>query len=134
MATAQLVGLPADYEQMRRAYVVTGTMNRVDLVRAAQDLGFKARALQYAGAVLPDNLPLPAIVILRDGSPLILLRYDAENVLLVDAVQAKQFAVTRNSFTENWSGELVLLAKRIRLVSELRRFGLRWFIPVVVRY
>ena len=29
VTVARMLGLPADYEQMRRAYVVAGAMNRV---------------------------------------------------------------------------------------------------------
>ena len=134
VTVARLVGLPADYDQMRRAYAVTGGMNRVTLLRAAKDLGFKAKTLHYPEAILPLDLPLPAIIALRDGNHLILLRAETEQVVLLDAVRSQTIAVPMGSFVETWAGEVVLLAKRIRLVSEIRRFGMRWFLPVVMRY
>ena len=134
VTVARMLGLPADYEQMRRAYVVAGAMNRVGLLRAAKDMGFKARAVRYSDTALPSGLPLPAIVVLRDGSHLILLGYDSDNVLLLEAVHSKRLKVPTAAFADMWSGDVILLAKRVRLVSEVRRFGISWFLPVIQRY
>ena len=134
VTVARLLGLPTDYEQMRRAYVVAGAMNRVALLRAAKDLGFKARAVRYGESTLPAELPLPAIVVLRDSSHLVLLRYDSEKVVLLDAVHGKTIVMPVANFSQLWDGELVLLAKRVRLLSEIRQFGISWFLPVVMKY
>ena len=134
VAAARFQGLPADYEQMRRAYLVAGPMSRVTLLRAAKDLGFRARAFQYDVSSLPSQMPLPAIIVLRDGNHLLLLRYDAQNVMLLDALRSQTLVVPLSSFLESWTGETILLAKRLRLASEIRRFGIRWFLPVVMSY
>ena len=134
VVVARMQGLPADYDQLRRAYVVAGTMARVTLLRAAKDLGFKARALRYPDQHLPEGIPLPAIVCLRDGGYLVLLGFDSQKILLLEAVHSKRVVLTREAFANLWSGDVILLAKRVRLISEIRRFGIGWFLPVVLRY
>lgn len=134
VAAARMAGLPADYEQMRRAYITGGIMDTVTLVRAAKDLGFKARACRYEEQRLPLSLPLPAIVSLRDGQFLVLVRQNEEQVLLLDAARSQNLAVPRAEFLNVWSGQVVLLAKRVQLLAELRRFGLAWFMPVILKY
>ena len=131
---ARLQGIPSDYEQMRRAYCVSGAMNRITLLRAAKDMGFKARAVRYGQQGLPEGVPTPALVVLRDGNYLILQEYNADSVAVLDAVRSQRLTMPLTTFVEMWSGEVILLAKRIRLMSEIKRFGLSWFLPVVLKY
>lgn len=134
VSVAGLLGIPADYEQMRRAYAVTGGMNRIALIRAAKELGIKSRAVNYDITGVPSGLPLPAIVVFRDGMHMVLLGYDQEKILLLDAVGSRQIVLPLEHFLGMWGGEIVLFAKRFRLLSEIRRFGINWFFPVVLRY
>ena len=43
------------------------------------------------------------------------------------------FLVPQAAFVESWSGELVLLKREYALLDENQPFGLRWFLPELVR-
>ena len=133
---AKILGLPADFEQMRRAYVSgSAGIDRVTLLRAAQDMGLKAKAIFFDRAKLPDGVPLPAIAMLNDGSHLILLRGTVDQVTLIDLARNQPLTVPTATFLEVWSGELILVAKRVQLEKKSEpRFGLSWLLPVVAKY
>ena len=133
---AKILGLPADYEQLRRAYV-TGPagIGRITLIRAAQDMGLKARAVAFDRGQIPAGVPLPAIAGLNDGSVLIMLRADADKVTLIDLARNQSLVVPAAAFLEVWNGELILLAKRVQLEKKGEvKFGLPWLMPVIGKY
>ncbi len=105
-----------------------------DLVRITRRLGMKARSV----TVLPDQLskaPVPFIAqghnneffIVADVSP------DQETVLVQFAGQA---AVTLpvSELWEQWSGEALWMTRRFDLSHTLKRFGISWFVPVIIKY
>ena len=133
---ARILGLPADFEQMRRAYVSGAAfIDRVTLLRAAQDMGLKAKAVAFDTGQIPDGVPLPAIAILNDGTHMILLRGSAEQITLIDLSRNQTLNVPTAPFLELWSGELILAVKRVQIEKkEAPRFGLSWLVPVVGKY
>ena len=105
-----------------------------DLVRITRRLGMKARAV----TVLPDQLskaPVPFIAqghnneffVVADVNP------DQETVLVQFAGQA---AVTLpvSELWEQWSGEALWMTRRFDLSHTLKRFGISWFVPVIIKY
>ena len=69
VAAARIFGIPADMEQLKRAYAVPPSgMDSLTLVRAAKDLGLKAKWRAEAPTEeLFRAIPLPAIFVLSGG-------------------------------------------------------------------
>lgn len=131
---AKLLGIPADEEQLRRAYAIGNAgMDTINLLRAAKDLGLKARLTTSEPEKLA-RLPLPAIAVLENGNYVVLLRYDEQKVLLFDPYKDKPFTVPVDIFVKAWSRQLVLTTKRFSLKDAGRQFNIAWFIPVFLRY
>ena len=138
VTVAKILGIPADEQQLRRAYALgAGGMDSVTLLRAAQDLGLKARLIR------PDaerfaKLPIPAIAILTNGNCVVVGRTHENAVTLIDPYKSRPFSVTLEKFLAVWSGELILVARRMTsntLGGELsRNFNLTWFLPVFWRF
>ena len=77
VAVAKYYGIPAEYEQIKRAYVVRPEgMDSLTLLRAARDLGLKGREFQMEPAQLART-PLPAIVVMEGNRFALLLRSEA---------------------------------------------------------
>lgn len=124
---------PIDVEQTRREYVEPGAFaNRDDLLRAAKDEGFKARYITTNFARLAHS-PLPAIAEAVDGSFFILARVDPDGVL-VQEVGRPPARWTEAELASRWSGGLIVVTLRQAADGGLARFGMTWFLPVIVRF
>ena len=112
-----------------------------DLLRAARHLGLKAKLSRSSAGRLPLT-PLPALALMRkpDGSlrTIILAQCDGQRVLLqdpaADGADARPVIEPLDTFSAQWTGELILVASRASLAGELARFDFSWFITSLVKY
>lgn len=134
VSVARILGIPADAVQMRRAYVVgTSGMDDITFIRAAKDLGMKARMIT-AEPERFSQLPLPAVVILKNGNYVVVIRVEGDRVVLSDPYKAHPFSIPLSNFFSAWSQKVILIAKRPGLAEAVKVFNISWFIPVVLRY
>lgn len=134
VTVAKMMGLPVDPEQMRRAYVVDeGGIDMLSLVRAARELGLKSSLLEISPQKIA-KIPLPAIAVMRDGTYVVLARLEKDALLVLDPEQDKPMMVSIETFISHWAGAMILVARRFDLKAALRKFGLSWFIPVILGY
>ena len=131
--------IPADYGQLARAYIVdTQGVDTVGLLRAAHELGLKAR--KFTG-VTPEHLakmPHPCICRLQHGTYVLYRGVNQDGApLLFDPAAGQQGFANPAAFAKEFSGEVVLFAKRFaieKLKDKVEKFGFGWFIPVVAKY
>src|SRR5216683_167640 len=64
----------------------------------------------------------------------LLARAAPDRVLLQDLLTGRPAVEQRAAFDERWSGELILMTTRERMVGASRPFDLTWFIPSIVRF
>ena len=109
-----------------------GRLDLIALVRAARKNGLKAKAISSKFKKLV-KLPLPAIAELKDGKFIVIAKI-AEGRVLAQRPGNPPEELSQAQFEDEWSGRLVLLARRAsEMVSDLK-FGLRWFLPVMAKY
>lgn len=131
---ARFYDLPADGLQLRHQFVSSGkTFSDVELLRAAKHLGFKAGLIKTQWRQLPGT-PVPAITKHRDGRYGVLAKVDGEKALIQDPVEGRSLVVSREQFESNWTGEVLLFAKRAHLRVQDLKFDFTWFIPAIVKY
>lgn len=131
---AKIFGIPVEAMQLRRAYVVSNSgMDQLTLLRAAKDLGLKARAMKVDSIRL-KKMPFPAVAVLKNGNCVVVVKVEREQYLIVDPYREHPFVLSYASFLNAWSGELILFARRdfIKLTDE--KFKLSWFIPFIWQY
>ena len=125
---------PADPAQLRHQFAPDGENFTADhILRAARRLQIKARRQRTAPARL-EKASLPAIALMKDGTFALLARAAADRVLLQDLAANRPAIEQRAAFDERWSGELILMTTRERMVGASRPFDLTWFIPSIVRF
>lgn len=134
VAIAKMLGLPADMAQLRRAYVVNEKgMDTLMLMRAAKNLGLKSRLVTSVPQQLAQ-IPFPAIAILKNGNYVVLARMDKERVSIVDPYKDNAITIPVGNFLHAWSGQVILLTRRVGLSDVARKFNITWFIPAIWRY
>ena len=108
-----------------------------DLLRVAKWLKLKARLV----TVKPERLsktPLPAIALMNDGGFWILARLGQEEanpqVLVHRPAAPRPEVMPYADFAATWSGQLLLLTRRILDAPFGGKFNLSWFLPAIYRY
>lgn len=125
--------LPADAGQIAHEFASSGEpISSLGLVAASRARGLKAR-LGHKRIADVTKLPLPAIIRSREARFLILAKAAADRVLVKEAGKPPA-EWTMDQLAAEWSGEIILLARRANIAAELREFGLGWFLPVVSRF
>lgn len=129
--------ITADMRQLERAYVLEeGSVDTNTLVRAGRDLKLKVRA--YSGLTFEKmkKLPCPAILTMKNGRYIVLHGFKDGAMFITDPMASSQIQNANIEMVrQNWQGEAILFTRRYELPQEeSRRFGFRWFLPVVVKY
>lgn len=135
--SAKLLGIPADRSQLQRAYVVgEAQMNKVQFIRAARDLGLKVGGYNPKNTACFATMAYPVVAILKDGNYVVINSVsDNHEALMVIAPALEQATpMTIADFTNQWSGELILLTRRYSEETTEKKFGLSWFLPAVWKY
>jgi subfamily B ATP-binding cassette protein HlyB/CyaB len=131
---ARLFELPADPKGLRHQFGRSGQpFDSTDILRAAKDIGLKARLVDSGWDKLRKTR-LPCIAVCKDGSYSILARLAEDKVLIQHADQKTPSLLKPDEFTNWWSGKLILLTRRARLGDSLRKFDISWFIPAIIKY
>lgn len=131
---AKLLGIPADTNQMKRAYIAGEEgMDQVGILRAAKDLELKASLLRPDRETL-SQLPFPAIALLMNGNYVVIIRSYGTNLIIDDPYRKQPFYIPLTQFQKAWSGELILLVRRPTIKTAVDEFGLSLFLPVVSKY
>lgn len=120
-----------------------GEPSTADLLRIAAATGFKATARRLDWKALQALPPVfPLLARLTNGNTVILIglsrpsRPDEEPMVgVVDplADRLEPIDVPRDRFLERWDGELIFLKPRRGLADPRQPFGLRWFVPEILR-
>lgn len=134
VTAAKILGIPADYKQLERSFVIDDNSIAVHiLLRAAKELDLKAREVSSTLERLPQ-LSYPVLALCADGNYVVLVRADEGKVLIFDPRQGKPVIVTHAEFAELWTGKLILLARRFSLKNLEQKFNFSWFIPVILKF
>ena len=142
---ARFLGIPADFWQLLRAYPVNPRHKKngveMALLRAARGLSLKAK--KTSGSVDRINsIPLPGIAIMKNGTFVLVLNGLSQKVLVYNPLKEKGYSgaadspylVELETFKNEWSGEIILLARRFTLTLAAKKFGISWFLPVLGRF
>ena len=135
VAALRILGVPADYAAIHHDCGGKRAETR-DLIRQARRTGAKARVLKTRWERL-ENTPLPAVVPVRNGGFLVLVKAGRDRVLVHDAVSGQSRILDRAAFEGLWNGHLLGLGRKgILGLGGLGapRFDLSWFATAVWKY
>jgi ATP-binding cassette, subfamily B, bacterial HlyB/CyaB len=105
----------------------------MEMLRCAKQLKLKARAVTTTWDKLA-KLPLPAIVELKDGRFLIVGKVTDEGALVQIPSVGRPQILKRAEFEYDWTGRIVLMARRASLADLGRRFDVSWFLQAMHKY
>jgi len=136
-------GADLSAERLAHTYVMDGEPNEALLLRVARESGFKAQAVRLGW---PDLAGLggayPLIARLSNGNSVVLAGFRADPALpdggeavIVDPLSQPPLFVplSRPRLETQWRGEAILLKRQWAMSDERQPFGLRWFLPELLR-
>ncbi len=130
---ARFHGVNADPEQIKHALAIGPEgMKEVDILRAAKELKLKAKAADVKFKDL-NKMTLPAIVGTNDGGFIILAKIEGDKILVLFPDENAPKVIDAVNFREQWNGRIMLFAQRFWKQNE-QTFGIRWFIPSIIKY
>lgn len=131
---AQYYDLPVNGLQLRHQFAQSGQkLSDTELLRAAKNLGLKVGLVTSEWHKL-QGASLPAMAKLVDGGYLVVAKVEGEQVLVQNPVEGYSLVLSRDRFELIWTGELVLVTKRVTIRLHDLRFDLTWVIPGIVKY
>jgi len=130
---SQLNNIPVDEEQIIHSFALDDkdiTVDQLKLISKKIGLKVKLRNAKFKDL---SSLPLPAMIERTDGTFIILGRVNDEQVLLLDPLEETPVMVEKEKFESLWTGRIILAKNKVFKQQQLK-FGLKWFLPSIVKY
>lgn len=125
-------GVPVDTAQIEHQFA--GVRVRIpEMLRCAKTLKLKARSITADWAYL-QKAQLPAIAECRDGDFLVVGKVAEAGALVHAPAIGRPQLMTRAQFEAQWTGRIVLMARRASLGDLARRFDITWFLQAMQKY
>ncbi|WP_257280586.1 type I secretion system permease/ATPase [Endozoicomonas sp. ISHI1] len=104
-----------------------------ELVRVSRRLGMKARKVTVKNNL--HKAPLPFIAQGKDQQFFIIASFDPEKQTVMVQLYGQQPCILKlDELWKNWDGSALWMTRRFDLSHTMKRFGISWFIPVVIKY
>lgn len=130
---AAYYGIPADAKQLTYQLALNErNADSNDILRAAKLLKLKAKRVQIKADKL-FKLPLPAILKTTDNHYMILAKVVKDSYLILRPNEQTPKMLKEEEILHYFSGEAILLVPRALQDREIK-FGLKWFIPTILKY
>lgn len=111
------------------------------LPKISKGLGFKSKYKKITPAILQaarDSYPL-MVELSGNEWGIVIDIYEKEEGVYVNYVDPKENSTSSvecrlHDFTKKWTGRVFFLKKKTSLLDENQHFGLRWFLPQILKY
>jgi len=131
---AKYHGLSVAPEQLKHVLALgSENFGITEILQAAKEYKLKAKAVKLPFERLL-KVRLPVIVKLQDDSFVIVAKKEGEKLLILNPIVKKPILIDFIEFQKQWSGDVLLFTQRVSLLDENVKFGLKWFIPSIIKY
>jgi ATP-binding cassette subfamily B protein len=137
-AIAQHHGLPVNPERLIHEYALAAEEpTPVRLIRIATEIGFKAKSQMLTWEQLrAEKGVFPIMARLNNGNSVIVVgAVENDKIAILDPLEnmAAVMLIGRDQFCDRWGGEILFLKRQHSLADQNQPFGLRWFIPEILK-
>jgi ATP-binding cassette, subfamily B, bacterial HlyB/CyaB len=129
----RLLGIVADPGRIQHETGKSASLSEAELLGAAKRFAVKAKAVNFPLRRLA-KVPLPALAELRSGDYAVIGKVSDQGVLVQGRNDPAPRILPLAAFDAEWSGRLILIAKRAPLDDTGRRFDITWFLGAISKY
>jgi subfamily B ATP-binding cassette protein HlyB/CyaB len=127
-------GIATTSDQIRHRFCQSGQpIDALDMVRCAKSEGLRASFVTTTFARL-QKTHFPVLAKLKTGQFVVLAGVGDGKALVQDPATGKLALEPAEQFLDRWSGQLLLVTKRLSLSDLGRPFGMSWFVTAVHKY
>lgn len=130
---AQFHQIRIEKEQIRHTFAINDKISDIDMIRAARQIGLKSKMTKISSFDKLKQMVLPAIARLKDNRYIIIAQIQEDRLLIVDPRENAPKFLKKEEFFQLFSGELLLFTKRFFSKNSIE-FGIKWFIPDIIKY
>ena len=128
----QLQGIQAERDRLLAASMEK-PKDWKELAQIGKGLGLRFKKRDYDPEEL-SSLEDPVLALMMDGSWRVLGKGNDQRIMVMNPLSGEAGAVTLDKFIPQWSGECLRVSEPFSLSKGQRRFGLSWFLPVLLKY
>lgn len=121
-----------DIESLKKKYFIQDELSHEEVIRILKDSGFKVGYKRFKTLQELKKYPLPAIVILSDGSYSVVLGLKDEKVLYFDCNHKKLSEVSAKEFGELWKNEAIVLYPKFK--TTVFYLNVKWLLNEFLKY
>lgn len=126
-------GIPTDEDKLRHEFNLADRKADIPVIlRIARTMKLKARCIDIPLERLSD-VTLPGIVELKNYGYSVLFRVEKEKYIIAVEGKTAPVILDKEAFDTQYSGRILLAAPR-KFADRDLSFGLKWFIPTIVKY
>lgn len=130
---AMYYGISIDVEGVIHKHGLEGQqVTPQDILRVAKENNLKSRLTRVNSYALP-KMPVPSILIMNDGTYVILAKAKQDEALLVFPFEQAPVVLQYEELENRWNGEMILLIPRSNKQRDVK-FGFKWFVPSILKY
>lgn len=125
--------ISADYEQIKHSFAIDDDgMNTLQMLKASSELGLKSKKATVQLKRL-YKLPLPAVLITKEGEYLVLAKANDDQFLIFDPQIGKPSSLSTIEMIELWNNDIILFSPKVR-TEYTEEFGIKWFLPALWKH
>ena len=133
VTVASYYGIAADAETLAHNLALSGRDSTInDLIKSAKWLKLKAKKAVLSPERL-TSMVLPAILWIGEGNYLLAVKADEEKVLTLRPDDKMPKLMTCLQLSQIWNGETILMTPRLQSQRNIK-FGIKWFLPTIIKY
>ena len=132
---AQMNNIDIDMRSVVREYgIQTADITPEEIIRIAQNKGFKIKKKKFKLTDLTDKYPLPAILHLKDNSYIVLLavKPDEKRVLTLTPLAKHPESHSYEEIQEQMQDYILVL--KHKMLDDDVKFGFKWFFNEIFKY
>lgn len=128
-----LFKMPVNLDRIRHQFCPEqNDLDEMSFLRAAKSLDLKAKKVTVKADRL-SKTPTPFIAITNEDEFVVVGKVEGDQMLIQQAGKRPQ-QVTVDTFWHDWSGKAIFVKQKATLASELKKFDISWFLPVILKH
>jgi len=133
LTIAKYHGIAVNEMQLRHTLVLENVkIGNQDILKIAKKIKLKSTCKKVSSEALL-NLPLPAILKYKNGEYVLLLRCEESKCLILETEERIPKLLEMAELEVVWDGTIFLFVPRLYNNQQLK-FGIRWFLPSIMKF
>ncbi len=118
--------------QVKHTFAVGDTVSEAELLKMSKEIGLKAKVVSLKFDRL-KKMPTPFMAKLKDDTYVVVGGVENENMFVLFPLDDNPQLLTKDEFIEIYDNKAIFFVKR-SFKSDSTKFGLKWFIPDIIKY